>query len=65
MPREFRFIINVLPTGAVVAKAVDLDMEVAADNLEELRDRLTEKLKPFDCTPTLIGIRTSVEKPSA
>ena len=63
--RPLRFVVNILADGSVKAKAVDQEIEVTADNLAELREKLSLELKPFGYTATLLGIRSAPEKPRA
>lgn len=63
--RPMRFVVNVLPTGGMKANAVDAALEVTADNLAELRDKLARQLEPFGYTATLIDVRCLSEKPKA
>jgi hypothetical protein len=53
------------PNGAVIAKGMDVDVEISADNLTDLRERLVKELKPFGYAPTLVGIRNAPETPGA
>jgi hypothetical protein len=49
----------------LTARAVDLDVEISADHLADLRDRLAEELNPFGYMATLVGIRGDPEIPTA
>ena len=63
--RPLRFVVNISATSAVKTKAVDVELEATADDLAELREKLSEEPKPSGYTATLVGIRSEPEKPSA
>ena len=63
--RPLLFFVHLRSNGAVTAKGVDVEVEISADNVADLRDRLIEELEPFGYTPTLVGIRSEPEVPRA
>jgi hypothetical protein len=63
--RPLLFVVHLRPNGAVTAKGMDVDVEISADNLTDLRERLVEELKPFGYAPTLVGMRNEPEIPTA
>ena len=65
MLRPLLFFVHLRSNGAVTAKGLDVDVEISADNLTDLRERLVEELKPFGYVPTLVGIRSEPEIPTA
>jgi len=62
--RPLLFLVQYLPSRGVAAKAIDLGLELYANNLTDLRDRLDEELAPFGYTATLVGIRPDREMPT-
>jgi hypothetical protein len=61
--RPIRFAVAISPTGRAVARAVDIRMEVEAESLADLRDRLAERLEPFGCVATLVGLPAEEARP--
>lgn len=63
--RPLLFFVQQVPSRGVTAKAIELGVEVHADNLFDLRDRLDEELKPFGYKAALVGIQGESEIPTA
>ena len=61
--RPVRFVVAISRDGRATARAVDLRMEIEAEGMSELRDRLAERLKPFGCVATLVGAPAGEEAP--
>ena len=63
--RPLLFLVQLRSNGAVIAKGLDVDVEISADSLTDLRERLADELRPFGYAPTLVGIRNEPEFPTA
>ncbi len=63
--RPLRFLVHIQPTGAATARGVDTNIEISADNLSDLREKLAAELQPFGYLATLVGMRAEPDVPKA
>jgi hypothetical protein len=60
-----RFILEITPTGSLIARSIDEPAIIVADDLADLRQKLMNRFPTTAARPVLVAVRAADVSPSA